>query len=145
MADDNQNPGRKWRKVENDGDGDRYFDSYRYTPYSTDLEFYRDPNIYQSGVSRTTQAGETEPRSSKTVKPRGLQRTDEEIKKEIESLLRQHGQVDARQIQVDVRQGVVTLSGNVTSPFGVQTAEGIARNVFGVLEINNQLNFVSGR
>ena len=139
MAEENQSPGRKWRKPENDGDGDRFFDSYRYTPYTTDLEFYRDPNIYETEVARTTQEGNVETRSSDKDKPRGLRRTDEEIKEEINTLLNQGGQVDDTDIQVDVKDGVVTLSGNARSPLEMRAAQGMAENVLGVLEVNNQL------
>ncbi len=140
MTEENQNPGRKWRKVENNGDGDGYFDSYRYTPYTTDVEFYREPNIYETEVARTTQQGGEQPHSSMADKPRGLRRTDEEIRKEIEVLLSGTGQVNASAIQVDVRGGVATLSGNASSPQEMQTAEGIVRNVLGVLEVKNQLS-----
>jgi hypothetical protein len=140
MTEENQNPGRKWRNVENDGDGDRYFDSYRFTPYTTDLEFYRDPNIYETEVARTTQQGEVQPDSPDADKPRGLRRTDAEIKAEIETLLKQLGQVDAGDLQVDVSNGLVTLSGNVGSVAEMRAAEGIARNVLGVLRLKNQLN-----
>lgn len=140
MADENQNPGRKWRELENDGDGDKHFDSYRYTPFTTDLEFFRDPNIYETEVARTTQQGEIESGTLDQDKPRGARRSDEQIKSDIETLLREHGQVDARGILVDVQGGVVTLSGEVSSPMEVRAAAGIANNVFGILEVKNQLS-----
>ncbi len=139
MADENQNPGHKWRKVENDGDGDKYFDSYRFTPYTTDLEFYRDPNIYETEVARTTQAGKVEPGSPDQDKPRGLRRTDTEIKEEIDRLLNEVGQINPRDVQVAVKNGIVTLSGNVHSPAEMQMAAGIPENVLGVLQVNNQM------
>lgn len=140
MADENQNPGRKWRELENDGDGDKHFDSYRYTPFTTDLEFFRDPNIYETEVARTTQQGEIESGTLDQDKPRGARRSDEQIKSEIETLLREHGQVDARDIQVDVQGGVVNLSGEVSSPVEIRAAVGIAENVLAVLEVKNQLS-----
>lgn len=140
MAEENQNPGRKWRQIENDGDGNRYFDSYRFTPYTTDLEFFRDPKAYETEVARSTQEGNVETDSSRGVGPRGLHRTDESIKEEIVELLAGHGQVDAKRIRVDVIDGTVTLSGSVRSQSETQTVEGIAGNVLGVQEINNQLN-----
>jgi hypothetical protein len=140
MAEENQNPGRKWRKVENDGDGNRYFDSYRFTPYTTDLEFYRDPNIYETEVTETAQEGDVEPHSPNSDKPRGLRRTDDEIKEEIDTLLSGQRQVDTSDIQVDVKDGIVTLSGNTNSPVEIEKAAGIAGNVLGVLDVTNQLN-----
>ena len=140
MADENQNPGRKWRELENNGDGDRHFDSYRYTPYTTDLDFFRDPNIYETEVARTTQQGEIEAGTLDQDKPRGARRSDEQIKSEIETLLREHGPVDPRDIQVDVQGGVVNLSGEVSSPVEMRAAVGIAENVLGVLEVKNQMS-----
>jgi hypothetical protein len=139
MADESQNPGRKWRELEKEDDGDKHFDSYRYTPFTTDLEFFRDPNIYETGVARTTQEGELEPGTLDRDKAQGTRRSDGQIKSEIETLLREHRQVDSSDIQVDVQEGVVTLSGRVSSPAQIQAAAGIAENVFGILEVRNQL------
>ena len=144
MAADNQNPGRKGRNIENDGDGNRFFDSYRFTPFTTDVEFFRDPKIYETKVARSTQKGDLETDSPYEVGPRGVHRTDKEIKEEIDRLLARHGQVDAKSIQVNVNDGIVTLAGNVRSQLERQTAEGIVENVFGVLDIKNQLNVSTG-
>jgi hypothetical protein len=141
LTDSNQNPGRKWRHLENDGDGDQYFGAYRFTPFTTDTEFFRDPNIYEADeVSRTTQDEPGGPDTDVDPRPRGERRTDEEIRDEIQGLLVQHSQVDASDIQVSVQDGVVTLSGNVESWLEKQIAESVVRNVLGVLEVNNQLN-----
>src|SRR5512145_2264335 len=91
MAENNQNPGHKWRKVENDGDGDRYFDSYRFSPFTTDLEFFRDLKIHETEVTRATQQGDLENDSYPGAGPRGVHRTDEMIKDEIDELLTGHG------------------------------------------------------
>ena len=140
MTDSNQNPGRKWRHLENDGDGNQYFGTYRYTPFTTDTEFFRDPNIYEADeVSRTTQDEPGSLDSDLDPRPRGDRRTDDEIKDEIWRLLVQHSQVDASDIQVDVQDGVVRLSGKVESWLEKQTAESVVRNVLGVLEVDNQL------
>ncbi len=139
MTDQNQNPGRKWRELENEDDGDKHFDSYRYTPFTTDMEFFRDPNIYETEVARTTQEGDLGPGVLDTDKPRGAQRTDGQIKSEIETLLREHRHVDPRDIQVDVQEGVVTLSGSVSGPSEIRAAAGIAKNVFGIQDVKNQL------
>ncbi len=139
MADENQNPGRKWREVENEGDGEKHFDSYRYTPFTTDLEFFRDPNIHETEVARSTQEGDLESGSLDRDKPRGARRSDGQIKSEIDTLLRENGRVDSRDIQVDAQEGVVTLSGSVGSPAEIRAAAGIAENVFGIQEVKNQL------
>lgn len=139
MADKDQNPGHKWRKVENEGDGNRFFDSYRFTPFTTDEEFFRDPKIYETKVTRSTQDSDVETDSSDGMGPRGLHRTDEQIREEIDELLARHGQVDTSSIRVDVNDRIVTLSGITSSQWEKLTAEGIARNALGVMEVNNQL------
>jgi hypothetical protein len=140
MPDNNQNPGRKWGNPENDGDGDKYFDTYRYTPFTTDTEFFRDPNIYEADeVARTTQDKSASPGFDIDPRPRGDRMPDERMKEEIQDLLAHHTLVDDSNIQVDVRQGVVTLTGNVDSSQEKRIAEQIARNAFGVLEVNNQI------
>jgi hypothetical protein len=144
LADQTQNPGRKWRTVENDGDGNRYFDNFRFTPYTTDLEFYRDPNIYETEVHRSSQ-DDTEPATDTVRAPRGTHRTDEQILAEIRDLLSHFGQIDASNIHVEVQDGIVFLTGQVSSPDELRAAEGLSRNVLGVLEINNQLKMNSPR
>jgi osmotically-inducible protein OsmY len=141
LAENNQNPGRKWRQLEKDGDGDKYFDNYRYTPYTTDSEFFRDPNIYEAAeVPRVTQSQHEKERLENDPRPRGDRRPDERIKDEIQHLLARHEQVDARDIQVDVREGMVTLSGDVGSLQEKRIAERITSLAFGVTEIKNNLN-----
>jgi len=141
MPDSNQNPGRKWRSLERDGDGDKYFDNYRYTPHTTDLEFFRDPNIYEADeVPRRTQDESGSPGSDSDLRPRGERPTDDRMKDEIGQLLNRHTQLDASDIHVDVRNGVVTLSGNVESRQEKRIVERIASNAFGIQEVNNNLN-----
>ncbi|MGE5462729.1 MAG: BON domain-containing protein [Syntrophothermus sp.] len=138
MRDQNQNPGRKWRTVENDGDGNTYFDTFRFTPYTTDTEFFRDPSIYETEVSRNTEqkaSGSTDTREN----PRGLHRSDDQIRDEVDEMLAAQGQIDASHIHVDVKDRVVTLLGSVPSEGQVPVAERIAENVLGVLDVNNQL------
>jgi hypothetical protein len=64
MAEGRQSSGRKWRRIENDGDGNTYFDNFRFTPFTTDLKFFRDPKIYETDVPRTTQDSNANPGSS---------------------------------------------------------------------------------
>jgi hypothetical protein len=141
LAENTQNPGRKWRDLERDGDGDKYFDNYRYTPYTTDLEFFRNPNIYEADeVPRVTQEDAGSPGAGSDPRPRGERPTDVRMKEEIQQLLNGHTQVDASDIQVDVQHGVVTLSGNVVNDREKRIVERIIRNGFGILDVNNHLN-----
>jgi osmotically-inducible protein OsmY len=141
LAENSQNPGRKWRHLEKDGDGDKYFDNYRYTPYTSDSEFFRDPNIYEADEApRVTRTSQERQRLEDDPRPRGERRPDERIKEEIQNLLARNEQIDSREIQVDVREGVVTLSGIVDNWQERRTAERIASLAFGVTELKNDLN-----
>lgn len=95
-------------------------------PNPSDLEFFNDPTV----------RGHEEHGSG----PPGNRRPDKEIKAEIERLLAWQKTIDATAIQVDVKDGVVTLSGNVSSPNEKQIAGNITENVLGIREIKNHLN-----
>ena len=140
MTDQNQNPGRKWRDVEHDGDGNKYFANFRFTPYTTDIQFFKDPNIYETEVARSTDEDEPGRSPEAEVRPRGDRRPDERIKEEILDLFSSQRQFNASGIRVTVKEGIVTLSGKIDDPYGMQTAAKMVENILGVLEINNNLH-----
>ena len=140
MTERNQNPGRKWGGAESNDDQERYYDTFRYTPYTTDLEFFKDGTIYETDVARSTQDNGMVSQTEIDQTPLGNNRPDERIKEEVRKLLNWSKQIDATEMQVDVRDGVVTLSGNVNSRDEKHTAEKMTENVLGVLDIDNQLN-----
>lgn len=51
-----------------------------------------------------------------------------------------HGQIDATDIQVDVNDGIVTLTGTVDSRREKRMAEDVAESVSGVWDVNNHLS-----
>ncbi|MBX5493292.1 MAG: BON domain-containing protein [Chloroflexi bacterium] len=71
--------------------------------------------------------------------PRGYRRSDERIREEVCERLMLHGELDARDIEVRVDDGEVTLSGRVDSRFAKRLAEDIADTVVGVRNVHNQL------
>ncbi len=84
------------------------------------------------------------------VGPRGYRRSDDRLTEDINDRLTWHGQVDATEIQVDVKDGIATLSGTVHSRYEKRMAEEIAESIPGVkdiqnnLKINNQSNWNQG-
>ena len=82
MAVENPNPGEKRREMENDGDGDKFFNNYRYTPYTTDLEFFKDPVIHETDVVKSTQDGKTLSVPDDKVGPHGDRPAGERIKEQ---------------------------------------------------------------
>lgn len=139
MPDQDRNPGRKWRENQNKNEEEVNDKNFKYTPYTTDIGFFSDPKIYETEVTRSTQE---EPQNRNTDSPSGPRkdhRSDMSIKTEIGQLLAGYEKLADREIQVDVHDGVVTLSGNVDSPYEQQTAESVVRNVIGVLDVKNDL------
>jgi len=71
--------------------------------------------------------------------PKGYQRSDDRIREDVSDRFTEHGDLDASEIEVDVSQGVVTLSGSVDDRWGKRLAEDIAERVPGVRDVMNQL------
>jgi hypothetical protein len=71
--------------------------------------------------------------------PQGYQRSDDRIKEDVCERLTQHGQLDASEVQVDVKNCEVTLRGTVDSRQAKRMAEDAAESVSGVREVRNEL------
>lgn len=76
--------------------------------------------------------------------PKGYQRADERIREEVCERLARHGEIDASEIEVQVREGEVVLQGQVDSRWTKRMAEDVIESVFGVREVNNQLRVAAG-
>ncbi len=74
--------------------------------------------------------------------PRGYQRSDERLRNEVVQKLTQHGQLDARGIEVQVNQGEVTLTGEVDNRQAKRLAEDLADSVPGVVDVHNRLSIL---
>lgn len=71
--------------------------------------------------------------------PKGYQRSDDRMREDLCDRLSQHGQIDAGDIDVQVKDGEVTLSGTVDNRAAKRMAEDVAESVQGVREVHNQL------
>lgn len=73
--------------------------------------------------------------------PAGYQRSAQRIREDVCERLTRHGQLNARNIQVEVDEntGEVTLNGTVDSRRSKRIAEDVAESVTGVPDIHNQL------
>lgn len=67
------------------------------------------------------------------------QRTDEQLKGVIEAVVTDDPWLDASGIQVSVQQGIVTLTGTVSSRGAKRRAEALADQVGGVRDVRNTL------
>jgi osmotically-inducible protein OsmY len=71
--------------------------------------------------------------------PRGYRRSDERIREDINDRLTDDWYVDASDVEVTVKDGMVTITGFVDSRDAKRRAEDIAECVSGVSDVSNQL------
>lgn len=71
--------------------------------------------------------------------PKDYRRSDERVREEICDCMTDDPTLDASEITVQVSEGVVTLSGSVTSRDQKRRAEDVAEHVSGVKDVTNQL------
>jgi hypothetical protein len=88
----------------------------------------------QPGWARDATGGEF-----RGVGPRNWRRPDEQILADVCERMAEHPRLDAREVDVIVANGEVTLEGVVGSRAARRLAEGIADTVTGVRDVSNQL------
>ena len=71
--------------------------------------------------------------------PRGYKRSDERIREDVCERLTEHHEVDAREVDVDVKNGEVTLTGTTSDRRQKLIAEQIVESVSGVIDVHNQI------
>lgn len=77
--------------------------------------------------------------------PKGYQRSDERIREDICDRLTEHPAIDASEIEVEVKNGEVTLTGAVDSRAVKHLAEVMVETVAGVKDVHNQLRVSQGQ
>lgn len=75
--------------------------------------------------------------------PKGYMRSDERIREEICELI-SDGHIDASEIEVQVRDGEVTLTGMVSERRVKRMAEEAVEGARGVKDVNNQIKVQNG-
>jgi BON domain/Pentapeptide repeats (8 copies) len=71
--------------------------------------------------------------------PKNWQRSDDRIREDVNERLTDHPEIDASEIDVQVKNGEVTLTGTVDERRVKRLAEDVTENVSGVREVHNQL------
>ena len=71
--------------------------------------------------------------------PKSWQRSDDRIKEDVNERLTEHPQIDATEIDIQVRNGEVTVSGSVEDRRIKRMVEDLVEGVSGVKEVHNQL------
>jgi len=85
-------------------------------------------------------SGVTSVRNELTVAPAAV---DEDIRSEILAALERNTSIDISRVNVEVNNGVVTLTGAVSDYAAFRAVEDAARYTSGVLEVNNNLTIES--
>ena len=93
---------------------------------------------YGDGQLRRNEPGEFVGRG-----PKGYSRSDQRMEEDINEELTRHPHLDATEIQVQVKDGVATLTGEVRTKQCKRTAEDIAEDVSGIRDVQNQLRVVA--
>jgi len=71
--------------------------------------------------------------------PKGYQRSDDRIREDVCERLTQHPEINAEEIEIQVKGGEVTLTGTVERREEKRIAEDIAESISGVKDVHNQL------
>src|SRR4029078_11722521 len=71
--------------------------------------------------------------------PRGYQRSDDRIREDINERMTDDSELDASDIEVEVKDGTVTLAGTVSERHAHARAEDIAESVSGVSNVQNNV------
>lgn len=72
--------------------------------------------------------------------PRGYRKSDEAINEDVSEALYRSTEVDASEIEVTVREGIVSLKGLVDDRFQKKMAESAIEQISGVVDIYNELH-----
>lgn len=113
----------------------------RYSPYGRDYDYDTDYGYQDYGYGDwRTDYGDWETGPYTGVGPQNYRRSDERIQDDVNDRLTWHGHINAREIEVSVDDGVVTLRGKVDSRRERRMAEEVAENVMGVWDVNNEIN-----
>lgn len=90
----------------------------------------REMDMRQSGGGQTNYRGKG---------PKNYRRSDERIRDDINDRLTDYPYLDASDIEVEVNNGEVTLTGTVESRYAKRMAEDIAEDISGVTHVENRL------
>lgn len=72
--------------------------------------------------------------------PKGWRRSDERVREDVSETLELHPEIDASEIEVEVKEGLVTLKGSVADRRQKRMAEDIIESCAGVRDIRNELS-----
>lgn len=124
-----------------------YGEAYRGERQGVGNASYSNSRSYSSGRedfgSNSRMAGgwneQSQQRSHYGKGPKGYKRSDDRIKEDVHEALTWNNEVDASEIEVEVKEGEVTLSGSVVDRRTKRLAEELIEDISGVHDVSNQL------
>lgn len=99
---------------------------------------WRHPGMRSDNYGRSS-INDHDRRTYAGIGPKGYSRNDESIKEEVCEILIWSPDVDAREIDVFVKDGIVRLEGFVDSRYSKKQSESLLEEVSGIVDIENQL------
>ena len=113
-------------------------------PGSRDLAGFRGPDADRDAAGHRSyiEHGERGPHAGRG--PKNYRRSDDRIREELCDRLMAHPEIDASDIEVEVKEAHVVLRGSVPDRRTKHRAEDVADHVLGALEIDNQLRVRRG-
>jgi hypothetical protein len=114
------------------------FSSSSYSSYGSDYPDYsgHDEHFLSGQDARVSFAGRG---------PKGYRRSDERIKEDVSETLTRHSRVDASDIEIEVKDGEVTLTGTVTERRMKHMIEDLAEKCSGVKDVINHIRVQKDR
>jgi BON domain len=106
--------------------------------WESGMESTREPERQRSNVTRFGQRREGQ-QSFAGRGPQGYKRSDERITEDINEELTQDPELDASDVNIEVRNGEVVLKGTVPDRESKRRAEEIAESCSGVKDVMNQI------
>jgi hypothetical protein len=130
----------RWKKIDEKKEGQNYLapknDGYR--------GFYGDANYME--YPERKRYGRYSDRQFRDVRenhygkgPKGYRRSDSSILEEANEALYESYEVDATNIEVQVKEGIITLTGTVIDRDSKREAENCVETINGVLDVRNEL------
>lgn len=117
-------------------------------PGSRDLAGFRGPDADRDAAGHRTYLEHPERSEQRGPHagrgPKNYRRSDDRIRDELCDRLTAHPEIDAREIEVEVKEARVVLRGTVPDRRTKHRAEDLADHVLGALEIDNQLRVRRG-
>jgi hypothetical protein len=100
----------------------------------------RDDYGYGSNVAASRDSNPATRTSFRGRGPKNWRRSDERIRDEVAERLTEHHDVDASDMEIEVKDGEVTLTGHVATRLQKRIAEEIALHCSGVHDVQNRLS-----